>query len=306
MEHGANSFGVIWRSNDLYRWHEAKVFDSPLGVVNGSGVNCPRFVPLEDRLYVFITVHLPTEQGTGIQTYNSWTEDGVHWSQPALVVMDSHHPMLWRVRYHDGKFYGVTCFLDRPGSNDYGPLDLLSSEDGTNWSKVTRMQNNFRFTEENDIHWLPNGELWCVVRPGAQFYWSQPPYTQWKGGMKIGWADAPVICQSGGEVYLAGRGTAKVVPNPSEAEQAGPNGAPVLYRLTRGRAEMIVSFPAGSDSAYSGLISPEPGKLIMTYYSDIAYQTRQIQPKAFPPYRYKRSDVDIYLAEIEVGTAEER
>ena len=44
----------------------------------------------------------------------------------------------------------------------------------------------------------------------------------------------------------------------------------------------------------------------MTYYSDIAYQTRQIQPKAFPPYRYKHSDVDIYLAEIEVGTVEDK
>jgi len=306
MDQGANSFGVIWRSNDLYRWHEAKVFDSPRGVVDGSGVNCPRFVPLYDRLYVFMTVHRPTEQGTGIDTYNSWTEDGVNWSKPALIVMDNHRPMLWRVRHHDGKFYGATCFLDRPGPNDYGPLDLLSSEDGTHWSKVARIQDDFRFTEESDLHWLPNGELWCVVRPGAEFYWSQPPYTQWEGGMKIGWSDAPVMCQTGGQVYLAARGPAKVVPNPSKAEQAGPNGAPVLYRLSRGQAEIIVSFPAGSDASYSGLISPEPGKLIMTYYSDIAYQTRQIQPKAFPPYRYKYSDVDIYLAEIEVGTVEDK
>lgn len=299
--HGANSFGVIWRSNDLYRWHEVKVFDSPLGVVDGSGVNCPRFVALEDRLHVFLTVHKPTKQGTAIYTYNSWTEDGVNWSEPTLVVLDDHRPMLWRVRHYDGKFYCATCFLDRPGPNDYGPLDLVSSEDGIHWSKVVRIEESEHFTEESDLHWLPSGELWCVVRPGSEFYWSKPPYTQWEGGGKIGWSDAPVMCQSGDEVYLAARGSAKVVPNPSKAEQAGANGTAVLYRLKHGRAEMIVSFPAGSDASYSGLISPEPGKLIMTYYSDIAYQTRQIKPKAYPPYRYKYSDSDIYLAEIEVG-----
>ena len=38
----------------------------------------------------------------------------------------------------------------------------------------------------------------------------------------------------------------------------------------------------------------------MTYYSDVAYQTRFIELQHFPPYRYKYSDNDIYLAVIEI------
>ena len=37
----------------------------------------------------------------------------------------------------------------------------------------------------------------------------------------------------------------------------------------------------------------------MTYYSDVAYQTRFFEPQHFPPYRHKYSDNDIYLIVIE-------
>ena len=58
------------------------------------------------------------------------------------------------------------------------------------------------------------------------------------------------------------------------------------------------SFLHGSDASYCGLVSPA---LIMTYYSDVAYQTRSVKPKHFAPYRYKYSDSEIYLAIIDVS-----
>lgn len=44
-----------------------------------------------------------------------------------------------------------------------------------------------------------------------------------------------------------------------------------------------------------------PGKMVMTYYSDVAYQTQFVKLKYFPRYRYKYSDNDIYLVVIDLG-----
>ena len=39
----------------------------------------------------------------------------------------------------------------------------------------------------------------------------------------------------------------------------------------------------------------------MSYYSDVAYVSGEVRPMHFPEYRYKESESDIYIAEIEVG-----
>ena len=104
------------------------------------------------------------------------------------------------------------------------------------------------------------------------------------------------MCETDGQVYVAGRGLAKVVLKPNEI--GGKKGAPTLYHLTREETKPLVSFPAGGDCSYPGLISPEPGKLIMSFYSDVAYQSGQVKPKFHDEYGYKRTACDIYLAEI--------
>ena len=303
MDHGANSFGVICRSNDLRRWHENKVFEAPGGVVDGSGVNCPRFVPVGDRLHVFITVHTPTANGTGIRSYNSWTEDGVHWSEPALISLDDHFPMLWRVRHHDDHFYCAACFLDRPGPEDHGPLDLLVSRDGVNWKRRARISDDpppakNHFTEESDLIWLPDGELWCLVRPftTARLYRSKPPYDSWDEGVNLGaWVHAPAFCAMDGEVYVAGRHgvyeDGKCVGNTTG-----------LFHVTGQNANLIASFDLAEDASYPGLVSPESGKLIMSFYSDGPYANQGAKLKFFDRYKRKYSQVDIFLAEIDVTT----
>ena len=302
LDHGANSFGVIWRSNDLRRWHEAKVFDAPGGIIDGSGVNCPRFVPLEDRLHVFFTVHTPTKEGTGIRTFNSWTEDGVNWSNPTVISMDNHFPMLWRVRHHDDQFYCATCFLDRPGPKDHGPLDLLVSRDGIRWKKRVRISDDppgakNHFTEESDLVWLPDGELWCLIRPfeSARLYKSKPPYTVWDEGVDLGvWGHAPAFCAMDGEVYVSGR--QGIYEN---GKHMGNTSA--LFHVTGETATVLASFDTAEDASYPGLVSPEPGKLVMTYYSDGPYAKRGAKLKFFDQYKRKYSQVDIFLAEIEIS-----
>lgn len=295
--------GTVPHFSDLWRWQDAKVFEPPDGFVDGGSAHRASFVPTKDWLYAFI----PAQKVKWGAIYMTKTKDGSRWSDPVMVRVGDQHPYVFRFRGHDGRFYGATCFMHNEGELKEGPLNLLVSDDGATWRKHAEIAPadgaGSPFTEESDLYWRSNGEVWCVVRTwsGAAMYWSKPPYTKWDGGVVIGRCDAPVICETAGKVYLAGRGPAKVIPNPSKEEQAGANGAPVLYHLTKGKAELLVSFPGGRDASYCGLVSPAPGTIIMTYYSDVAYQTRFVKPKHFPPYRYKYSDSDIYLAIIEVS-----
>ena len=80
------------------------------------------------------------------------------------------------------------------------------------------------------------------------------------------------------------------------------NGTTGLYHLTKGKAELIRHFPQGGEASYPGLVSPEPGKLALSFYSDVAYWTGLVKPKHFPQFRYKASESDICLAEIVVPT----
>ena len=140
----------------------------------------------------------------------------------------------------------------------------------------------------------------------AVFYCAKPPYTDTDGGVDLGVScDSPVMCQSGGEVYLGGRCAALQNPfghltHPGKP-LVGPCGTTGLYRLRRGEAKLLVSLPPGGDAAYPGLVSLKPGELIMSYYSDVAYVSGQVKPMHYLQYRYKRSECDIYIAEIEVG-----
>ena len=128
----------------------------------------------------------------------------------------------------------------------------------------------------------------------------------------------PYICKicPDGEIYLAGRcaGSGAGEPGPDGAmpfalqnafsHRESPfirSGTTGLYRLRRDRADLLLLLPPAYDTSYPGLVSLEPGQLIMSYYSDLAYVSGEVRPKHFPEYRYKESESDIYIAEIEVG-----
>ena len=74
-----------------------------------------------------------------------------------------------------------------------------------------------------------------------------------------------------------------------------------LFHLQRGKLRLLKAFERAEDVSYPGLISPEPGKLIMSYYSDRAYVYDGVKPKYVGRYHRKNFDSDIYLAEIDVG-----
>lgn len=289
-----NSSVIVLRSNDLQRWQFAKMFEPAEGYVGKLGIAAGHWCSTEDRLYIFCPVQQPQTQG---RIYGYWTEDGVNWSEPQLVRLGDDRPYTWRVRIHDGTFYSAVCLAEG------GPLELIMSDDGAIWKKHTKIAerppaDTIGFTEESDLIWRPDGELWCVVRTGgAYMYWSNPPYTDWDGGTRIDMCDAPALCELDGTVFVAGRCKA---PKYSSDTVMYPQGTTGLYHLTRGATKLLAAMPPGGDSSYPGLISPEPGKLAMSYYSDVAYWSGIIKPQSYQKYEYKSTDCDIYLAEIEV------
>ena len=200
-----NTFSVILRSADLRRWHEAQVFEPPGGIVDGSGVDTAHFCATEERLYAFFRVVTPRARGGNENgSFVSWTADGVRWSEPEALTVDGFRPYTWRVRWHQGRFYCALHYLQ-----EGTPFDLIASDDGVHWRKHAEIAaaGEHGCSEESELHWRPDGELWCVVRTErAVLYCSAPPYEQWEEALVLmAGCDAPVICASGGEVYLAGR-----------------------------------------------------------------------------------------------------
>ena len=227
----------------------------------------------------------------------SWTDDGVNWSKPQATRMGDLNPYTWWVRYHEGKFYASISYMRK-----HGPLGLVVSDDGVDSSRIAEIvaSDPHDYSEESDLHFRPDGELWCVVRsesPGLM-YWARPPYTDWQGGREIGLCDAPTMCEVDGETFVAGQIEAPRFPGVDA--RAFLQGTTGLYHLTRDSARPLIAMPVGGDASYAGLVSPGPGKLLMSYYSDVAYWTGILKPKSAERYQYKATDCDIYLAKIDV------
>ena len=285
-----NSQVVVLRSNDLTRWQEAQVFVSPYGYAGGGGLADGHFCAADDRLYLWTSDRVWTADRRIIApTHVAWTQDGMAWTVQQPTRIGDSHTNVFRARFHDGRFHAAVA-----GGDD--ALLLIASDDAVHWTEQARIAGpGPGFCSESDLHWLPDGRLWCVVRVNgpALFYQAEPPYTRFSGPTELARrCDAPVMCETGGQVYLGGRCP---VPN-------SPCGTTGLYRMRpQGPAELILALPPAGDAAYQGLISLEPGKLIMSYYSDFAYWSGLIKPRHFDRFRFKMTDCDIFVAEIDVA-----
>ncbi|MAE59799.1 MAG: hypothetical protein CMJ49_00425 [Planctomycetaceae bacterium] len=296
--HADHGVIVVLRSNDFRRWHEIAVFDRPQGFSGAydSGVQDGHFTDAGDRLYLSINTRVPTD------CFMAWTEDGNHWSEPKAMRMGSEvEPFIWRVRWHEGMFYSAVSYdLER------APLELIVSEDGVTWRKHAQIAGTeaHDWSSESDLLFRADGELWCVVRSEwpAIFFRAEPPYVDWDGGDTtghgIGLCDAPAMCEVDGEVFVAGRIEAPRFLG--DYPLGYPQGTTGLYHLWKDGGRPLIALPIGGDASYAGLVSPEPGRLVMSYYSDVAYWSGALPTQSTPHFEYKRSDCDIYLAEIEV------
>ncbi|RJS88747.1 exo-alpha-sialidase [Candidatus Bathyarchaeota archaeon] len=281
---------VIMRSVDLLRWRQVAFLKT-----RGDDRD-PKFCPTANRLYVYFGTWLPRPEGWPderfgpLVTHVSFTEDGAEWSRPIPAYKQNY--WLWRVRYHDGIFYSPAYGWDDPREKHKSFLDLLTSEDGLKWSKKCRIGEKDQQPDEADIWFQPDGELWCIARTTRNpdhslFYSSKPPYEEWECvDLKVT-IHCPVFCQTNGRLYVAGR---RRIDSPW-IPQTVPAGNTGIFIAEKGKVKPFLALPTYGDAAYPGLISPEPGKLLISYYSQHAYLSGVV-------YSCSSNVADIYIAEI--------
>ena len=283
---------VIMRSVDLQRWQQV-AFLKTIGDDRD-----PKFCPTTDRLYVYFGTWLPRPEGWPderfgpLVTHVSFSEDGAQWSRPKPAYIQNY--WLWRVRYQDGTFYSPAYGWSDPREKHRSFLDLLISKDGVEWEKKCRIGGPAYQPCEADIWFQPDGEIWCIARSTRKpdhslFYSSRPPYRRWKCiDLKVT-IHCPVFCQTEGKLYVAGRRRIDAPWKP----QSSPAGNTSIFIVKKGQVEPFLALPTYGDAAYPGLISPEPGQLVISYYSQHAYLSGAVCGRS-------PLSSDIYVARISV------
>lgn len=286
---------IVMRSEDLKRWRLA----ARLKTIGDD--RDPKFCAVKDKLYVYFGTWLPKPEGWPdryygpLVTHVSFTSDGVNWSSPIQVYRENY--WLWRVRYYNGAFYSPAYGWSKPQEKHKSFLDLLVSEDGLNWRCLSRIAGEEDQPNEADILFLEDGEVWCIARSSRSpdhslFYYSKPPYDEWrKIDLKVT-IHCPVFCRCGDKILVAGRRRMESQWMP-QTMPAGNTG--IFIVREPGVVEPFFALPSCGDAAYPGVISLESDKIIVSYYSQHAYLTgvvSETQPL---------NVADIYLAEIAVN-----
>lgn len=303
---------VVLRSVDLKRWQKITEIDFDS--------NCwsPRFCVTDDNLFVyFFGASLLDRETRNRSSYCSMTHDGISWSKPKPILTNQ---WIYSARSHKGKIY-ATAYSWQGEIHDriHGPLNLLSSDDGFHWTKISTIAGFKDRVNEADFVFMPNEELWVISAtwmdtgrwmknemigtwPGPKnyslFFSSKPPYQTWERTNLQTTIHSPSICTCNGIVYVAGRREMYEpwIPQPIPAGNTG------IFTVEKGKVTPFFALPSIGDMWQPGLISKEPGKLIICYNSQHAYLDGIIPSYVPLPFveRPIMGENDIYLAEIKL------
>ena len=208
----------------------------------------------DGRLMLLIGGTIYTSQENPIRrSMVSFSRDARRWTSWQQVVPDGH--WLWRVTWHRGVGYGASKLGD--GSIPKRGF-LWQTRDGVRYELIHEF--DVPGMSETTLRFTNADEAIALVRrtgPGGGNAWigaSNPPYTQWR------WSetDRPV----GGPNFLIHRDAQMWATSRVYAEQPTTG----LFRMTRDRLELVLTFPSGGDTSYAGMVWHE-GVLWMSYYS---------------------------------------
>ncbi len=281
--------------------------------VNGD-TRDPKLVPMADgRLALLTACWTEGVAARKLQQFVSFSDDACNWSRPQPICKPDQ--WLWRVRLHEGKYYGLQYGAMPGGSLRREETDrqhrLMISEDMLHWKPVAQIGPTDRTLGESDIVFQEDGEAWVVVRANsgnrnAFFASARPPYTDWEVVELDGMIHAPVILRHRGVHYVAGRARLGDM-GMSDYAQAG-TATTGIWRLDKGRVTPVLNLPAAGDCSYCGLIEDPEGRVCISYYSQHAY-IFGVEPFA---YRYNDTPdgtpigdliakADIYFAELDLS-----
>lgn len=232
----------VMRSDDLKKWDFVAVISTDRDDRDA------KLVVFNDRLYCFFGSWQTAGGGYvhWVQSHVSWTNDGLHWSDPTPIYKPGF--WLWRPRVHEGAFYGVAYTATRP-KPDARESRLVTSTNGIHWEEVTTLTRE-RMMGEADILWPKEGGVWIISRTGdgpssnAAWFRSEGNLTQWQVDHEVldGLMHSPAMVQWKDRVFLAGRGGKRNAWDTS------------VWEITPSGSKHLITLPSSGDTAYPGLL----------------------------------------------------
>ncbi len=235
----------VMRSADMRTWESCGTLDT------AGDDRDPHFTATDDALYVYFgTWDLRHMDGSAlpdrrsVRSYFASSTDGTTWSE----IQGIYEPdwWVWRVRYLDGRFYGIayTAFRPKPDERE---MQLIVSDDGLNWTLKSEIANR-RQPSESDVTLLDDGSLFVVTRMQDEinegFIWrSNPEHTEWTGETVGDIVHSPALARWKGRFFVAGRSR--------NAERAWVTR---VWELVDGKVVELITLPSGGDTSYPGLI----------------------------------------------------
>jgi hypothetical protein len=188
----------------------------------------------------------------------SFSDDGVTWSRPKIVVEPGR--WLWRVTWHDGQAYGVSY----PAGTVERGTSLLVSDDGSAFRQAVAKLLDAGHPTEAVVRFASDATLYCLQRRDGEpptdtalLGVSQPPYENWQ------WHDLGL--------YLGGPNFIRI-PNGSWIaagrvhRSEGPKTVLATLDVESRTLKPILQLPSGGDTSYPGLVWHD-GLLWVSYYS---------------------------------------
>ncbi len=254
----------VMRSANMRTWE-------PCGTLDTAGDDRdPHFTATDDVLYVYFgtwnLMHmeghaLPDRQS--VRSYFASSEDGTTWSK----IQGIYKPdwWVWRVRYLEGRFYGIayTAYRPKPPERE---MQLIVSDDGLNWTLKSEIANR-RQPSESDVTILEDGSLFVVTRMqddiNEGFIWrSNPEHTEWTGETVGDIVHSPALARWKDRFFIAGR-----------SRGADRQWVTRVWEFVDGKAVELITLPSGGDTSYPGLIvdpasvDAEHPALFVSWYS---------------------------------------
>jgi hypothetical protein len=264
----------------------------------------PKLLPVgEDRMALYFPSWTEGHSSRRLQQYISFSTNGYTWEHPRPVLESGL--WLWRIRRHEGRYYGLVQNVrgDWSGGNVPLELDLIVSEDLLSWDTIARIGDGQGLCE-SDIHFRPDGEAWVVARTSKQteevasyFAYARPPYEKWETVGMPQMVHAPVFVEHEGALYVAGRS------NPAREKLSTfpfPSSTMGVWRVRRGELEPVLWIPASGDCSYPGFIEDPEGRVCLSYYSQHAYHMGVVEEPTSVALNERCRASDVYFAELEL------
>ncbi|WP_166425047.1 hypothetical protein [Paraglaciecola sp. 20A4] len=187
------------------------------------------------------------------------SQDGLSWSSPKNI--GEKHWWLWRLRWHDGKAYGIAYNRSKNAVHLYSGDPKRSFH--RHRSQIFSLQkHNKGYPNESDMCFAENGTAHVILRRDSDTYSAQlgsskPPYSNWQ------WRDLGF--------YLGGPNMLRL--NNDSALLAGR----VIYKtklvtailnidLKSAKVSLLTILPSAGDNSYPAMVK-RGNRLFISYYS---------------------------------------